>query len=321
MNKKVLAAAIAAAMVAPVAQADLKISGRVAGSLVSQDGNIQFQDAGNTRLQLDASTDSGWYARMAMDQRLGRDTIKVDATSTGTADSYTAYNSLWREQYVGLKGGFGALQFGRMGVTGKNIEGDPFIATFLELRANAMLGGSGDGQYGSSSFVDNTIEYNNKAGDATFGIQYSPVSNPGAKNTANAGLLAASVKAKLAGAGVWAAYNNLGDTGTYYKLGGDMGFGDAKVKLAYQNYDKNGSAAVTNWNVGGEFKIGAGMVDLTYADKGASGADAFYRVAYMQKAGKQARWWVGYAQNGNAGVMGSSAGNVATYGAGARVDF
>ncbi|KPK49723.1 MAG: hypothetical protein AMS22_13270 [Thiotrichales bacterium SG8_50] len=318
-------------MVAPVAQADLKMSGRVAGSLVSQDGNIQFQDAGNTRLQMDASTDSGFYARMALDMRLGRDSHSHTLATTSnpgtgsTTDPFvtgksTAYNSLWREQYVGLKGGFGALQFGRMGVTGKNIEGDPFIATFLELRGNAMLGGSGDGQYGSSSFVDNVIEYNNKAGDATFGIQYSPVSNPGAKNTANAGLLAASVKAKLAGAGVWAAYNNLGDNGTYYKVGGDMSFGDAKVKLAYQSYDPG--TAVTNWNVGAEFKLGAGMVDVTYADKGASGADAFYRVAYMQKAGKQARWWVGYAQNGNNGVQGASPGaNVATYGAGARVDF
>ena len=71
MNKKILAAAIGAAMVVPVAaHADIKVSGRVAADLVSlpsggssYGSGVTFADWGQSRLQFDGSSDSGLYAR------------------------------------------------------------------------------------------------------------------------------------------------------------------------------------------------------------------------------------------------------------------
>ncbi len=60
---------------------------------------------------------------------------------------------------------------------------------------------------------------------------------------------------------------------------------------------------------------GGAMVDLTYGDVSGGGNPAYTRVAYMKKASKKARWWVGYVNNG------ARIGNFATFGGGARVDM
>jgi hypothetical protein len=297
MNKKLLAAAIAAAMVAPVVQADMKISGRVAADITSADGGIAMSDSGNSRLQFDASDDSGWYARAATDLR----------------PIFGGGSPVGRDFYVGLKGGFGSIQAGRMAGAVKNIEGDPFIATFLEYRNNFVKGGA----YGSSSFLGNMLQYANKFGDASIKIQYNPTDDILAGPN---GDLGASIKAKLAGANVFAGYNNLGDSGnSYYKLGGDMSFGDVKAKLIYED---DGSIAVdsSRFVVGAEFKVAGGMVDVSYADKGNLRSAAAYRIGFMKKASKKARWWVGYTQNGSNKTPGV-VGDTATFGGGARVDF
>jgi len=301
MNKKILTAAIGAALVAGplAAQADYKISGSVSGSLVSQDGVILFQDNGRSRLQFDISDDSGWYGRIARDMRLGRN---------AGLSTITSNLPMIRDQYVGLKTSFGSFQFGRMAGAVKNNEADPYITTFLELRNNAVLGG-GTG-LGSSGFRNNLIQYANKFGDATVKLQYNPVD---VTVDPSNGELAASIIGKIAGARVYAGYSNLGNSGsTFYKLGGSMKFGNINAKLHYEDF-----ASFTNWNIGGEMGLGNGAaVDVTYADKGRDGTNAYYRLAYMKKASKKSRWWVGYVQNGN-----KVAANGASYGAGARVDL
>lgn len=309
MNKKILTAAIGAALVAGplAAQADLKISGRVAGSLTSADGQIQFQDNGNTRLQFDASDESGWFARLAKDMRLGR--LKVNSTTTTTEMTDTQLRTD-RDQYVGIKSSFGSFRFGRIAGAVKNIEADPYIATFLELRNNATKGGA----YGSSSFQNGMIAYDHKFGDATVRLDYVAVD--AATGAAN-GALGASIVGKAAGARFYAGYNNQGNgPDAFYKLGGSMKFGMANVVL---NYEDNGTDS--NYGLGVDFGMGNGQsVNVHYADKGLDTTAAYYRVAYMKKASKKARFWVGYAQNGNKNQFGT-AGDTASYGAGARVDF
>jgi hypothetical protein len=304
MNKKILAAAIGAAMVAPMAaQADLKISGRVAGEFVSDDGFLHFQDNGNSRIQFDISDESGWYARHAMDIRLGRN-----------QGFYTAYSNFptVRDQYVGVKGDWGSFQFGRMAGSGKNVENDPFIGTFMELRNNAILGG-GSG-YGSSGFVTGVVQYENKIGDAKINLQYGPQSTTGLPTfipVVNGGHIGATVSGKVGGAYLFGSYNNRGNTTNTYKLGGDFSFGAIKAKAMYE--DTNGT---NRYNLGGEFSMGEGrIIDVTYSDKGRDNVNAYYRLGYYQKITKKAHWWVGFTQNGN------RAGDVASYGAGARVDM
>jgi hypothetical protein len=299
MNKKILSAAIGAALVAGplAAQADLKISGRLAADITSADGGIAMSDSGHSRLQLDASDDSGWYNRVAMDLR----PIFGGGSATG------------RDFYVGFKGGFGSIQAGRMAGAVKNIEGDPFIATFMEYRNNFVKGGA----YGSSSFIGNMLQYANKFGDASIKLQYNPTDDAIAGPN---GDLGASIKAKLAGANVFAGYNNEGNSGnTYYKLGGDMSFGDIKAKLIYEN-DGAIVGDEASFVVGAELKLAGGMVDVSYSDKGNLRSAAAYRIGYMKKASKKARWWVGYTQNGSNKTPGV-VGDTATFGGGARVDF
>ena len=302
MNKKVLAAAIAAAMVAPVAQADLKISGRVAMELVSEDGNINAADYGNQRLQFDFSDESGFMGRMALDMRQSKFT---GYDPTLTAPSATA---AYRDYYVGYKGSFGGLMAGRLAGAGKNIEGDKYVGTFLELR-NAFVKG---GKYGSSSFIDNMIEYNNKFGDSVVKLQYNPTDNGGAK-----GDLGASIKAKLAGAGVFAAYNNQGDTNTYWKVGGNMKFGEFNTRLVYENDD--GQAEAASWVLGADMGFGNGWTGtVDYSDKGELRTESAYRVGVYKKFSKKAHMWAGYTQNGTSSTTTAA---FAAYGVGFRVDI
>jgi hypothetical protein len=308
MNKKILTAAIGAALVAGsmAASADMKISGRVAASFLSKGGTgagsgLQFADYGNSRIQFDVNDDSGWFARAAMDTR----------------NWFGGGSSVGRDFFAGYKASFGSISAGRMAGAGKNIEGDPFIATFLEYRNNFVNGGA----YGSSGFINNMVQLSTKSGDVAFKVQYAPCANT-ATTCSNNGDLGASVKAKLAGADVYAAYNNQGNASgeAYYKVGGSMKFGDIKGKLIYES----DSGAVVGshiagdsaYTVGAEFGMGDGaMVDASYVNKGKDGTNAGYRLAYMKKASKKARWWVGYVNNG-AGIN-----NLASYGGGARVDF
>jgi len=300
MNKKILTAAIGAAMIAGplAAQAELKIGGRVAGSLTSNNSVVNFVDFGNTRIQFDAKDDSGWYARMAWDMR-----------PSGALSNQPAGILPMRDSLVGIKSGMGDFSFGRIAGAVKNIEGDPFIATFLQYRTAFVKGGA----YGSSSFVNQIIQYSTKAGDASIKVQFNPVSAGSGSN----GDAALAVKAKMAGANVFLGWNNEGNVagGGFYKVGGNMKFGDIKATAIYES-DTTGGAAVTTWVLGGAMSLGDGAsVDASYSDKGSDGVNAAYRLAYMKKASKKARWWVGYTQNG------SSSANTATYGAGARVDF
>jgi len=308
MNKKILAAAIGAAMVAPLAaQADLKISGRVAMELVSEDGNINAQDYGNSRIQMDWADETGFFARTAFDTRLSKFTaVSGTATTSGAVSGSTA---AWRDWYVGYKGGFGSLRAGRLAGVGKNVEGDMYIGTFLELRNAFVKGGS----YGSSSFINNMIQYDNKVGDMWFGAQYNPTDNGGTK-----GDIGLAVKANAGGAKLYAAYNNQGDTNTYWKLGGSMGFGGVNVRAHYEN-DGNLAGDEASWDLGADMGFGnawTGTVD--YSDKGKNRAEAAYRVGVYKKFSKKAHMWVGYTQNGTSS---STSNAVAAYGVGFRVDI
>lgn len=301
MNKKILAAAIGAALVAPLAaQADLKISGRVAGDMYSNNGVIRMADFGQGRLQLDASTDSGWFARMAKDTRLS------------TSDSATTPWGDDRDQFVGYKADFGSISLGRMGGSVANLESDPFIATFLEYRKAAVKGNS----YGSASFNNGMLAYGNKFGDASVNIQYNPNST-GAGAPGLPGDMQFGVKTKIAGAGLYLGWNNEGNAvgGGFYKVGGAMSFGDIKGKLHYES-DTTAGTAVTRFVLGAEMKMGGGLVDFSYGDKGADNTNAYYRLAYMKKFAKDAEAHAGFVNNGS-----GSAGNTSTFGVGATVFF
>ena len=261
MNKKIIAIAIAAAMAAPVAMADVKMSGRVNAQygIVSVDGATtdpmgRLDDSGQGRFQIDAKSGDA-YARWAIDTRYGRD--------NNAATNYSRTN---RDSYVGYKFGGVKVQYGRMGNAAKNLEKDPYIATFLQIRGNseAVTGG----KFGSSSFVDDVFQLATKVGGAKLKIQANFDDTSGSTSSTNEGHIGVSIAGKAGPVRYWAGYNTGSADGaagatpanddSNIKVGGEMKFGSVKVGLNYTTADNNG-AGTDNILVTADMGLGKGL--------------------------------------------------------------
>jgi hypothetical protein len=319
MNKKLIAIAVASVMAAPVAMADIKISGRVAQdfTITDTDGATNdkrgISDSGHTRLQFDGTAGNA-YARIALDERLGRGdhTHDVDVTSGATDEESTKTSTddkTKRDSYVGYKfGGGTSVQVGRMGGVAKNIEKDPYIATFLETRST-VANSYTNARFGSSSFVDSVAQVKMKAGAATIAVQFGPAEYANDNN----GHIGVAVTGKGGPVSYWASYNNGSADGdssaaTYpsqsnIKIGGKMKFGMATVGLNYTSMDKDGTVgtagnATDSIAVDGNFDLGNGMsanvgVAVRSGDVAADDAE-FIRLAVMKKLNKSASIYGGY---------------------------
>ena len=299
MNKKLIAIAVASVMAAPVAMADIKISGRVGldYTIASEDTVNNdargLSDSGHTRLQFDGTAGNA-YARIALDERLSR-----DQTSVGQVK---------RDNYLGYKWGSTSLQAGRMGGVAKNIEKDPYIGTFLETRSSVANSYTGGG-YGSSSFVDDVLQLAMKAGSATIKIQFGPSEYANSNN----GHIGASVAGKAGAVNYWASYNNGSADGnstavsypsqSNIKAGGAMKFGKVKVSLNYTSMDTDGAAATADVATDSIFidanmGFGNGLSgNVGYGTRSGNVAadDAeFIRLAVMKKINKGTSVYGGY---------------------------
>lgn len=234
MNKKLIAAAVAAGLAAPMAaSADMKISGRVAQDLVfsgNGEDTRDLADWGHGRLQFDGSQEAGavtMYGRVAVDARR--------ATNSGVGNDPTGVkgNPTYRDVYVGVRGGFGAVQAGRMAGALKNIEKDPYIATFLEARNTNGVGG---GAYGSSSFIDDMLQYSNSFGGLNFVAQYNPTTDDLGEDNED---MAIALSGDFGAVRAWAGWNNAGsdDIGDVVKVGASTSFGAIKVTAQYEMRD------------------------------------------------------------------------------------
>ncbi len=155
MQKKLLVMAVGATIAAApfvAAQADVKLRGMLEVDLVSVDGGkfnseVQQGDAGGrSRVYIDASKDLGNGLKA-----FGRYAWKTDPSNGSQISA--------RDQFVGLKGGFGAVKFGRMPTPYKmngGVKWDPYTATFLEARRSGGM--SGDA-FGHNGFVNDIIQY------------------------------------------------------------------------------------------------------------------------------------------------------------------
>ena len=325
MNKKIIALAVAAAFTAPVAMADIKISGRIAQDFTvkSTDGVAQdvtgWSDSGHGRIQF-YGTAGNAYARYALDAR-------------GTGGTHST-----RQNYIGYKFGGGmTLQAGRMETAGKNLEKDPYIATFLETRATVAHVNTAN-NYGSNGFVNNLLQLQMKAGNAKIKLQYdASESQTGNGASVNDGHLGLSVAGKAGSVNYWASYNTgsadgnsnpaNADDPSNIKVGGAMKFGKVKVTLNYTAMDKDiataENTATDSIALGANFGLGGGLSgDVTYAVRGgdvtADDAD-FLRVALMKKLGKKVVIYGGYTATGYDDL--SANGDTDEFGVGMVVKF
>lgn len=298
MNKKLIAIAVASVMAAPAAMADIKISGIVAAEFTSLDVDgagldpQEIGDSGFTRLQIDGTSGDA-YARLAYnDTNRGRDTM--------------------RDTYVGYKFGGGmTVQAGRMAGAAKNIEKDPYIATFLQQRGTVANSATAN-IYSSNGFIDDVVQLSMKAGAANVKVQFSPENSDGNGSGPNDAHIGVAVTGKAGGINYFASYNNgqgdvdspVGTTPSHsnIKLGGSMKFGSAKVTLMYTSMDKDGVSAAGNATdsifVDGNFDLGNNLsANVGYAtrsgDVAADDAD-FIRAAVLKKLNKGTSVWAGY---------------------------
>jgi len=318
MNKKLIAIAIATAMTAPVAMADVKISGRVAGHLtifthdVATNDSTGFGDAGQSRLQFDGTSGDA-YARVAYDTRNG-----FGGAASAGRDIFVGYNL----------GGGTSIQFGRMGTAGKNLEKDQYIATFLQTR-NGVAEAVTSKEFGSSSFVGHLIQAKMKAGAATITVQYDVADQAGAAS-GHEGHTAVSVAGKGGPVRYWASYNNGAANGTdgaattspsNIKVGAEMAFGKAKVALNYTSADNDTGAAGESNSIAvtGEIGMGNGLsMNAGFATKDNGGVDeTWMRIAVAKKLNAGTMAYAGYT----ATTSDTPSSDTSTLGAGMIVKF
>ncbi|MEA1890044.1 MAG: porin [Pseudomonadota bacterium] len=246
MNKNLIALAVGATIAAaPIVatQADVKLWGRLQVELVGLDGgdaNTQGNFDNQTEMG-DASGMSRWGIDASKDlgnglKAVGRYAFKMNP-SNGAAQGT-------RDQWVGLKGGFGAVILGRQPTPYKmngGVKWDPYVATFMQARAG---GGMSGGAIGHESFVNDVIAYASpKFAGINFQIGYVADENPTASGTGANGSVTAG------GTGVWgpveviAAYNNFRNRGTEVAEGGD----DVKQWKVGARYKGNGLTAAIQY--------------------------------------------------------------------------
>jgi predicted porin len=164
---------------------------------------------------------------------------------TGASCSSTGVALTSRELFVGLKGGFGQVELGRLKSAYKYAGGvayDPFVTTTLEARKN---GGMSKGDFGHTGFVSKSVGYNSpKLGPVGLRVTYAPSEDDSAYT--------ASAKAEFKMGEVLVALADQGDrvSGKEYstwKIGGQLRLagGAHKLALQYEGTDQKEKATNT----------------------------------------------------------------------------
>jgi predicted porin len=327
MNKKLLATAVGAALAASplvATQAKVKVQGRIKVELV----RVNFDSKDNITEQGDNNGDSRLVFNGSEDLGNGLKAIGRLAFQYDPSDGADQKN---RDQWAGLKGGFGTFKIGRLPGTYKMYGGvgwDPYTATFLQSRRNGGMSGNSFG--GHNGFNNDMIEYTTpKLGGLTLQGQYLADDTKGTDGSYMVGgkwkggpveLVAAT--AHLESSGSESMDNS--KFGARFKSGGLAAF------ILYEDVDDGGpinpngnniatAGKGTFLNGGAAYKFGnneiAGTVGSFDADGDASNVDHF-ALGLTHFFSKKSRIYAGYAKtdvkDGETAEM---------YGAGIRFDF
>lgn len=193
MKSKILVAAVSAAiaLVPAAAFAGVKIGGMAQGEIgywkdtsngavASHGQGVNTTDNGAGRLWVSASQKLGYGLT-----GLAFDMFKVNTVGNGNFDASpfgTGLNA--GEQYVGLRGGFGTIEIGKVASPYKyagGVDWDAFLYTDLQARGN---GGMAGGIFGQNGFMSDSIRYSSPDFSGfKIGVAYSPMS-PGVNGAA-----------------------------------------------------------------------------------------------------------------------------------------
>ena len=322
MNKKIIAIAIAAAMSAPV-MADVKVSGALGGDLTSNnaayanntkttdrndESSITFNDNGMSQVNF-IVTEGNSYGKVGFN--VGGNANQKSSTDNATANANLSTDRgspVARDFFIGHKlGGGMKFQFGTMSGALKNMEKDPYIATFLQLRGSNGITQTNK-EFGSASFVKDLLQLTMKAGSANVKIQYDATDNDIGSHSQ--GHTAVGVNGKAGPVAYFVGYTNGtsgekdADSQSNVKLGGSMKFGAIKATLMVTTSDTGATDGKEQSTVlMADMGLGNGMsVNAAY---GTSDADTdskdgtWVRVAVAKKLSKKATVYGGYTSSKN----------------------
>jgi len=351
MKKTAIAVAVAAVLAAPVAMADVSVSGQLQTQIVNYGGDggnrngLYVSDGG----AVGGSNSGNWGAiNLVASEDLG-DGMK--ALAKYSFNVLTGANIGTREAYVGLAGGFGAVLGGKLNHPYKTstVSWDPFLSTFAQARFNGGMGGglSGDATantlqnalYGSE--VDNALAYAGSFGGVKVvaalivdeGASPTDTSKTNGKNG-----VSFSVNAPVGPVEVAVAYANLSELADFNgtslatvkdlvatKVGVKWVSGDITVAGQYEMLDKGFSAQAEKGSVAyvtGSYKMGNNTVSAAYGmtDKklntvGTDKAATYLAVGLNHAMSKNTSAFVGYRSSDNGTIKENAVG------AGLRVKF
>lgn len=325
MNKKLIVAAIAAAISAP-AFADVSLYGVLDAAVASVSNTGKQSDVlalsgamSASRIGIKASEDlgDGLTALAVME-------YKMDGqTSAGTSLANNA-----RQQMLALAGGFGTVASGYLQTTAWDFAGkyDPVSGSAASPYDNIAKGnGNGFliGATAAAARASRAVAYiSPNIGGLTFAVNYATalsdstgnlaVADPGGTSTkATAGLASVTyADGPLSASLVYAGTNTTPATSnaSEYALGGSYDLGAAKLSAIYQTQTTNAATSKTNklYSVSAVVPIGSDAVAVSYAASQMDTANTNstgYTLGYMHTMSKTVTAYAAYtAMTNDAGA-------------------
>ena len=254
MNKKLLAAAIAGTLAAPVAIADVAVSGSirvgVQGASDGTDTTWQIKNSGS-RLRFKASEDLGNGQSAYVNYEFGVDAGK-GAIQTGDRSRLTE---------VGIKGGWGSIAMGSVWSTVWSM-----VGTHID-KSNAFGGQGYQGKYR----INHAVRYKTSMGALNLGMDAQMLSGGDDVDNASIGFGGSMGSLKYG-----LAYRDDGDN-DYTGVGFGTKMGDLSISGGWS--DKDGGNSGSNINIG---RIAG--IWMSYGK--VSGSDGAFVANYHHKVGK-----------------------------------
>ncbi|MEY3220665.1 MAG: hypothetical protein RIT27_2022 [Pseudomonadota bacterium] len=258
MMKKVLPLAIATAMMSPfAAQADVKLSGTIQAEVGSVKDLNKVDAAGKQQSRTVTDSDltgNGSPNKLKLDisEKLGAGlegfaSMDWEFDTFENASNGTNANFINREKYVGIKGAFGHVKFGRIqGIYKTSTLGyDKWDSTSLQALGTGA--GMSSGAFGHGSFLDNVAEIGfnipaGPAGSVKATVQYIGDQTPDATGARMDGSMLGALQL------------------------GSKDFEFSVVGAQQKNKDASGKELnkATNWKVAGKYQLGGLYFALQY---------------------------------------------------------
>lgn len=255
MNKKLLAVAIGAALVAPLAHADVKVGGQ---AHVSAD-YLETTNGADTSYRWNVSSNaSNFY--VGVDEDLGggmKAVVKILEYYRFDNEVTGATRMSDGDAYAGLSGGFGTVLLGTKESPVKLLgRGFDYFSNQIGDSRNLLM---------NNDRNENSINYAspNMGGvsvDLAHTTNVSTANAVASAGTVNRTALAVKFSNKAVTAGLGYSTEESGsalfDPLTYMLVGAKMAFGPATVAVAYQQMDVYGLGKIDTYGIGAGFKIG-----------------------------------------------------------------